>query len=131
MLMGALATFTLVALMGLVMVRDAWRGYAIDPMYPPLHAGAAVVGSGLVIAAALAGDTRLYANIGLAVVIILLGLVMGIAAKRGRRFPVRSFWRMAGSPLSAMACWPFSHCSRTRLFIDAGPPSASTRLHRP
>ena len=85
MLMGALATFTLVALMGLVMVRDAWRGYAIDPMYPPLHAGAALVGSGLVLAAALAGDTRLYANIGLAVVIILLGVVMGIASKRGKK----------------------------------------------
>jgi hypothetical protein len=85
MLMGALAVFTLVAAMGLVMVRDVWRGQAVDPMYPMLHAGAALLGSGLVIAAALAGDTRLYANIGLAVVIIILGALMGLSSKKGKK----------------------------------------------
>jgi hypothetical protein len=85
MLMGALAVFTLVAAMGLVMVRDVWRGYGVDPMYPMLHAGAALLGSGLVIAAALAGDTRLYANIGLAVVIIILGALMCLASKKGKK----------------------------------------------
>jgi hypothetical protein len=85
MLMGAFATFTLVAVMGLSMLRDAWKGYAIDPTYPLFHAGAALVGSALVIAVALEGDTRLYTNIGLAVVIILLGVVMGLASKKGKR----------------------------------------------
>ncbi len=87
MLMGALAAFTLVAIMGLVMLRDAWKGYAIDPAYPLFHAGAALVGSALVIVAALEGDTRVYTNIGMAVVIILLGVTMGLASKKGKRVP--------------------------------------------
>lgn len=87
MLMGAFSTFTLVAVMGLVMLRDAWKGIAIEPFYPILHAAAALVGSAMVIVVALDGDTRLYANIGLAVVIILLGAVMGIASKKGKRVP--------------------------------------------
>lgn len=87
MLMGAFSTFTLVAVMGLVMLRDAWKGYAIEPAYPVLHAVAALVGSALVIVVALDGDTRVYANIGMAVVIILLGAVMGLASKKGKRVP--------------------------------------------
>ncbi|MBS1211707.1 MAG: uncharacterized protein H6R26_323 [Proteobacteria bacterium] len=87
MLTGALAIFTLVAVMGLVMLRDAWKGYAIDPAYPILHAAAALAGSALVIVAALQGDTRVYVNIGMAVVIILLGLAMGLASKKGKRVP--------------------------------------------
>lgn len=87
MLMGAFATFTLVAVMGLVMLRDAWKGYAIEPSYPMLHAAAALVGSALVIVVALDGDSRVYTNIGLAVVIILLGAMMGLASKKGKRVP--------------------------------------------
>ena len=85
MLMGALAAFTLVAAMGLSMVCDVWRGNRVGPLYPAVHAGAALVGSAFVILVALGGDTRLYANIGLAVVIILLGLVMGLASRRGKK----------------------------------------------
>ena len=33
MLMGALAVFTLVAAMGLMMIRDAWRGQSVGPAY--------------------------------------------------------------------------------------------------
>jgi hypothetical protein len=87
MLMGAVAVFTLVAAMGLAMVCDVWRGYAVEAAYPILHAGAALLGSALVIVAALEGDTRLYSNIGMAVVIILLGALMGLASKRGKRVP--------------------------------------------
>ena len=85
MLMGALAAFTLVAAMGLSMAADVWRGNSVGPLYPAVHACAALVGSAFVILVALAGDTRLYANIGLAVVIILLGLIMGLASRRGKK----------------------------------------------
>ncbi|MGX2040439.1 hypothetical protein ACWJKU_09950 [Methylocaldum sp. MU1018] len=87
MLMAALAVFTLVAVMGLMMIRDVWRGRAVGQAYSLLHAAAALLGSGLVIVAALDGDVRVYANIGMAVVIILLGAAMGFAAKRGRKAP--------------------------------------------
>ena len=85
--MGAFAVFTLVAVMGLSVVFNVWRGYAVEPGYPALHGVAALLGSALVIASALGGDTRLYVNIALAVVIILLGLVAGILSKKGKRVP--------------------------------------------
>ncbi len=87
MLMGALAVFTLVAAMGVGMVCDVWRGRAVEPVYPLVHAGAALFGAVLVIAAAVKGDTRLYTNIGLAVVIIALGVLMGFYSKNGKRVP--------------------------------------------
>lgn len=85
MLMGSLATFTLVAFMGLAMFRDVWRGIPVEPAYAKLHAVASLVGSALVIAVAADGDERVYANIGMAVAIILLGLAMGFAAKKGKK----------------------------------------------
>ncbi|WP_367026960.1 hypothetical protein ABZN20_05015 [Methylococcus sp. ANG] len=87
MLVGALAVFTLVALMGLAMICDVWAGRPVGPAYPIVHGVASLVGSALVIVAALAGDTRLYLNIGMAVVIIGLGLLMGLTAKKGKRVP--------------------------------------------
>lgn len=86
MLMGALAIFTLVAVMGLSIVLNRWRGYPVEPLYPALHGVAALLGSALVIIAALT-DTRFYVNIGLAVVIIGLGAFMGLAAKKGKQAP--------------------------------------------
>ena len=87
MLMGALAAFTLVAMMGFVMVRDVWRGDGVGALYPAIRAGAALIGSAFVIAVAIGGDERLYPNIGLAVIIILLGAAMGILSKRGKKVP--------------------------------------------
>lgn len=87
MLMGALAIFTLVAVMGASMLANAWRGLPIEPIYPVLHGLAALAGSALVIVSALGGDTRLYLNIGMAVVIIALGALMGLMAKKGKKAP--------------------------------------------
>ncbi|MCX7113543.1 MAG: hypothetical protein NTX45_26285 [Proteobacteria bacterium] len=87
MLMGAFAIFTLVAVMGLSMIPSVWRGYAVEPGYPVLHGAISLVGAALVIFAALGGDTRLYVNIGLAVVIILLGVTMGVLGKKGKKPP--------------------------------------------
>lgn len=85
--MGALAIFTLVAVMGLSVVCSVWRGHPVEPGYPLLHGGIALVGSALVIVSALGGDTRLYVNIGMAVIIILLGVTMGVFAKKGKKVP--------------------------------------------
>lgn len=87
MLMGAFSVFTLVAVMGLTIVASVWRGHSVEAGYPLLHGAAALFGSALVIVAALDGDTRLYLNIGLAVVIIVLGALLGIMAKKGKRAP--------------------------------------------
>lgn len=87
MLIGALAVFTLVAVMGLSMVFSVWRGADSDPGYAALHGIVALIGSAMVIVTALEGDTRLYLNIGLAVVVIVLGAVMGIYAKKRRKAP--------------------------------------------
>jgi hypothetical protein len=87
MLMGSLAAFTLVAAMGLTMLRDAWRGIPLDPAIARLHAAAALVGSAFVIVVAMNGDSRLFVNIGMAVVIIGLGLAMGFAARKGMKVP--------------------------------------------
>jgi hypothetical protein len=85
--MGAFAAFTLVAVMGLSLLPSIWRGYPVEPFYPVLHGFASLFGSALVILCALGGDERLYLNIGLAVVIILLGVTMGIFGKRGKKVP--------------------------------------------
>ena len=60
---------------------------AVEPAIPLIHGAISLLGSMLVIAAALQGDTRLYVNIAMAVVIILLGLTMGYASKKGKRIP--------------------------------------------
>lgn len=85
--MGAFAVFTLVAVMGMSMVHSFWRGYPVEQGYPIMHGSISLVGSAMVIEAALAGDTRLYLNIGLAVVIILLGVMMGVLSKKGKKVP--------------------------------------------
>ncbi|MFM8331490.1 MAG: hypothetical protein ACKN9T_07360 [Candidatus Methylumidiphilus sp.] len=87
MLVGAFAIFTLVAVMGLSIVGSVWRGEAQDRLYPALHGVVALIGSAFVIVLALDGDTRLYLNIGLAVVIIALGVVLGIYGKKGKKAP--------------------------------------------
>jgi len=87
MLMGAFAVFTLVAVMGLSVVVSVWRGQPVERGYPLLHGAAALVGSALVIISALDGDERLYLNIGLAVIIIVMGATVGILSKKGKRAP--------------------------------------------
>jgi hypothetical protein len=87
MLMGAFSVFTLVAVMGLSIVASIWRGHSVDPFYPVLHGATSLFGAALVIFAAQEGDERLNVNIGLAVVIIVLGVLMGILGKKGKQIP--------------------------------------------
>ncbi|MGZ8218034.1 hypothetical protein [Methylomagnum sp.] len=76
MLMFALAVFTLAGVMGMGLIVDVWRGRGHTKAYALVHGGLALLGSGLVVAEALKGDSRLYTNIGLAVVIILIGVCL-------------------------------------------------------
>jgi len=102
MLMGALAVFTLVAVMGVTMVLSMARNLPVDPLFPKAHAAAALLGSALVIVPALGGDRRLYINIVMAVAIIALGLMMALAGKKGKAIPKPVLFAHAGL---AVACY--------------------------
>ncbi|HWP00087.1 MAG TPA: hypothetical protein VNL74_05590 [Methylococcus sp.] len=102
LLAGSFAVFTLVAVMGLMMACDVWRGIAVGSAYALAHGAAALLGSALVIYAALTGDTRLYLNIAMAVVILALGAWMGLLTKRGKRIPRLILIAHAGL---AVACY--------------------------
>lgn len=82
MLMGALAAFTLVALLGLLLLAKVWRGCFVDPGLLLLHAGIALLGAAMVVVVALQGDARLYTNIGMALIIIPQGLWMSFRRRK-------------------------------------------------
>ncbi len=69
----SLAVFTLVALLGALIAYDLFRNVPVDRTLILTHAGLAVLGAALAIGAAALGDTRVYTNIALVVVIALLG----------------------------------------------------------
>jgi cell division protein FtsW (lipid II flippase) len=83
MLVMSVAIFTLVAVMGLGMVFDIARGQGTPKFFAVTHAVFAALGSALVIWVALQGDNRVWINIGLAVVIILLGLTLSFKRAKG------------------------------------------------
>jgi hypothetical protein len=79
----SLAIFTLVAAMGLGMVADIYRGIGTPKLFGFIHAGFALLGSALVILVAVGGDNRVWINIGLAVIIIILGILLGLRRSKG------------------------------------------------
>jgi hydrogenase/urease accessory protein HupE len=84
MLIFALVVFTLVAIIGLGLFFDVLKGVKGDTLLPFVHAGFALLGSLLVIVTALEGnDTRLFINIGLAVFVIALGLLLSYKRRKG------------------------------------------------
>ena len=87
MLIFALAVFTLVAVMGLGLIIDVFKGGSSSKQFALVHAGFALLGSVLVILAALGGDNRVWVNIGLAVVIIVLGAT--VSYRRHKGLPVK------------------------------------------
>ncbi len=74
LLTSSLAAFTLVAILGVFMAYDLFRGNPVARQVVLTHAGVAVLGALLAIGAALAGDSRVYINIALVVVIVILGV---------------------------------------------------------
>ncbi len=101
MLIFALAVFTLVALMGAGMACDVARGRPTSGQFAKTHGGFALLGSGLVIWQALEGDERLFINIAMAVVIILLGVLM--SHRRSKGLAVKGLAALHG--LLAVACY--------------------------
>ncbi len=75
LLTSSLAAFTLVAVLGVLMAYDLFRGNPVSRPIVLTHAGIAVLGALLAIGAALAGDKRVYINIALVVVIVILGVM--------------------------------------------------------
>ena len=85
MLIIAFAVFTLVAVMGAGMALDVFNGRGSPKMYALAHAGFALLGSALVIVAALQGNTSVITNIVLAVIIIVLGIAMSFRRAKGEQ----------------------------------------------
>ncbi|QSA96959.1 hypothetical protein [Methylococcus sp. EFPC2] len=83
MLFGALGAFTVVALAGVLLALDVFKGIGSSKQFALAHAGVALLGSLLVILAALGGDNRVWTNIGLAVVIIGLGITISFKRAKG------------------------------------------------
>ena len=101
MLILALTIFTLVALMGLGLALDVFKGAGSSIIFARIHALLALIGSALVIGAALAGDERVWINIGLAVVIIVLGVLISIRRQQG--LPVKGLAVLHGG--LAVVCY--------------------------
>jgi hypothetical protein len=76
MLMFSLAIFTLVALMGVSMGLDAFKGRETPRQFAMIHGVLAALGAALVIGAAWQGDGRVLTNIYLAVPIFLIGICL-------------------------------------------------------
>ncbi|MGX2038669.1 hypothetical protein ACWJKU_00835 [Methylocaldum sp. MU1018] len=83
MLMLSVAIFTLVAVMGAGMGIDAFKGRGSARSFALTHGGLALLGSTLVIMAALQGNAHLYLVVGLALVIIAAGLYISFKRAKG------------------------------------------------
>ena len=83
MLSIALGLFTITALMGVTLATAVFKQKRSSRVLQLFHVCTAAVGSVLVIIDAFTGDARVWINIGLAVVIILLGIWLGFQRARG------------------------------------------------
>jgi len=79
---AALSAFTLTAILGLMIALNLFRGKPSDPSASIVHGISALLGSVFAIGAALLGDTRIYVNIAMAVVIILLGVMAALKRRK-------------------------------------------------
>lgn len=99
---AAFCVFTLTAVLGLLIAFDIFRGRQPSPSSSVVHGITALVGSVFAIGAALSGETRIYINIVMAVVIILLGVM---AALKRRKTGVAPKGLLAIHILLALACY--------------------------
>lgn len=84
MLMFSLAIFTLVALMGITLGIDAFKGRESSRQFALVHGVLAALGAALVIGAFWQGDGRVLTNIYLAVPIFLIGICLSSKRALGR-----------------------------------------------
>jgi len=75
---AAFCAFTLTAVLGLMIAFNLFRGKFVARSSSILHGASALLGSVLAIGAALLGETAIYINIVMAVVIIALGVLAAI-----------------------------------------------------
>ena len=99
---AALSVFTLTAVLGLMIAFNLFRGKPVMPSSSIIHGISALVGSAFAIGAALSGETRIYINIVLAVVIILLGV---FAAMKRRKTGVAPKGILVVHILLALVCY--------------------------
>lgn len=83
MLIVSLGLFTAVALIGVFLARDVFANRPSSGLTRFLHVCFACIGSVLVIVETFRGDRRLWINIGLAVVIIALGVLLWYLRSKG------------------------------------------------
>jgi multisubunit Na+/H+ antiporter MnhG subunit len=83
MLVASAVVFTIVALLGLSMAADVFKGRSSSTPSRLAHVSLALLGSALVIIATFFGDHRLLINIALALIIIPLGLVLCYKRSKG------------------------------------------------
>lgn len=101
MLIVSLALFTVVALVGIFLAKNVFAGKSSSGFARFMHVGFACAGSVLVIVEAFRGDHRLWINIGLALVIIALGLLLWYLRSKGE-FPKKLVLAHGGL---AVACY--------------------------
>ena len=75
LLFASLSAFTIAAIIGLMMAIDLFRGIPTQRFSILSHAGMTVLGALFAIGAALMGDSRVYVNIAMVVVIVVLGFL--------------------------------------------------------
>jgi hypothetical protein len=84
MLSIALGLFTITALIGVGLATAVFKQRRSSKALQLFHVCTAAIGSVLVIVDAFTGDARVWINIGLAVVIIVLGTCLGFQRAHGR-----------------------------------------------
>lgn len=83
MLLLSLGAFTVVALIGLIMACDVFRKKPTSPIFKVLHVVFVLIGALAAIVAAFSGDTRVWINIVIALVIIGLGALLFAKRSKG------------------------------------------------
>ncbi|NOQ14314.1 MAG: hypothetical protein GQ583_07555 [Methyloprofundus sp.] len=102
LLVASFCIFTITAVLGLMIAVDIFRGRHPAPSASIVHGVSALLGSVFAISAALMGETRIYINIVMAVVIILLGVT---AAVKRRKTGVAPKAILAVHILLAVVCY--------------------------
>ena len=68
----------IVIIVGFLMASKKNKREAVPTIYKIIHAGCTLVGAAIVLIVALMGDNRLWTNIILATIIVILGIIMAV-----------------------------------------------------
>ena len=87
LLVASFGAFTAAALMGLWLAINLLKGKSVEPGYVHVHLLFALLGASAAIVAAIQGDTRVYINIVLVVIIAALGFIISRKRRKTGVFP--------------------------------------------